>query len=278
MAAAMLRSVNLNFVTPVAGRMLGEVLPSRLDVIGIKQDLSYFMRSTFESGSRGFDEILIEAPAGVDMTLKQVNVDVTGQETVTYAPGSAGFEVVKETDSLWVRFPEALKTSSGSALVELQYEATIFGYNTFFIASTGHSEFENSWQRIDDGDANGITDSESTVVLALEPGDLLGDLEIDASFTPNGDGINDQLEVAFSLMRVGTSAPVTADVYDLRGRLVSQIIDESIPAGRHVVTWGGEDESGKTVPPGIYLMRINLDIDAKSKKNTSFHRLVHVVY
>ena len=99
MAAAMLRSVNLNFVTPVAGRMLGEVLPSRLDVIGIKQDLSYFVRSTFESGSRGFDEILIEAPAGVDMMLKEVNVDVTGQETVTYTPGSAGLEVVKETDS-----------------------------------------------------------------------------------------------------------------------------------------------------------------------------------
>ena len=278
-ATATLRSVALNFVTPVARTVLGEVMPSRLDSIGAKQTLSYFLRSTFEAESRGFDEILIEAPDGVDMTLRQVNVSVTGREAVSYTPGSEGFEVVvDESDSIWVRLPETIKTTSGSSLVEVEFEATIFGYNTFFIGSAGHSEFANSWQRVDDGDANGITDSETTVVLALEPGDLLGDLEIDASFTPNGDGINDQLEVAFSLMRVGTSAPVTVDVYDLRGRLVSQISDESIPAGRHVVTWGGEDESGKTVPPGIYLMRIDLDIDAKSKKNTSVHRLVHVVY
>ena len=35
--------------------------------------LSYVIRSTFESGSRGFDEVLIQAPGGVDMKLKQVD-------------------------------------------------------------------------------------------------------------------------------------------------------------------------------------------------------------
>ena len=66
------------------------------------------------------------------MKLKQVSVAVTGQDAVTYTAGSEGFEVVMETDSLWVRLPAAIKTTSGSALVELQFEATIFGFNTFF--------------------------------------------------------------------------------------------------------------------------------------------------
>ena len=278
MAAATLRSLALNFVTPVAGTIVGEVLPSRLEEIGRRQELSYFVRSTFEEGSRGFDEVLIEAPDGVEMSLRQVQ-NVTGQEAVTYTPGSEGFEAVRnESDSLWVRFPEALKTTSGSVLVEVAFETTIFGYSTYFIGSTGHSKFPDSWQRVDDGDANGVNDSETTVVLALEPGELLGDLEIDSSFTPNGDGINEALEVGYSLMRVGRAAPVRVEVYDLSGRLVSRLSEDSKEAGRHRVTWTGRDGSGRLAPPGIYLVRIDLDVDDKSGKNTSVHRLVHLAY
>ena len=169
-------------------------------------------------------------------------------------------------------------TTSGSALVELQFEATIFRFNTFFIGSMGNSAFENSWQRVDDGDANGVVDSETTVVLALERGELLGDLQVDRVFTPNGDGVNDELEVSFSLLRVLSSAPVQVAVYDLSGRLVTRIAEETITAGRHTVAWTGVDQSRAIVPPGIYLMRIDLDVDSTSKKNTSVHRLVHVAY
>ena len=279
MVSPTLRSLALNFVTPVAGRIVGEVLPSRLDEIGSKKELSYFIRSTFESGSRGFDEVLIEAPTGVDMQLKQVKVDVSGQASTTYTPASEGLEVVMNaSDSLWVRFPEAIKTTSGSALVEVQYEATIFGFNTFFIGSTGHSAFENSWQRVDDGDANGVSDSETTVVLALERGALLGDLEIDNSFTPNGDGINDELGVNFSLLRVGQATPAQVEVFDLSGRLVSRLSDEPTSAGRHALAWDGTDQSGSLVAPGIYLLRIDIDVDLSSRKNTSATRLVHVAY
>ena len=279
MASVTLRSLALNFVTPVAGAIVGEVLPSRLEEIGRRQELSYFVRSTFEEGSQGFDEVLIEAPDGVEMSLRQVQVSLTGQEAVTYTPGSDGFEVVRnESDSLWVRFPEALKTTSGSVLVEISFETTIFGYNTYFFGSTGHSKFANSWQRVSDGDANGVNDSETTVVLALKPGELLGNLEIDGSFTPNGDGINEELAVEYSLMRVGRAAPVRVEVYDLGGRLVSRLSDDPQEAGRHKMTWTGRDGSGRLAPPGIYLVRIDLEIDAGSGKNTTVHRLVNLAY
>ena len=162
-------------------------------------------------------------------------------------------------DSLWVRLPAAIKTTNGSALVELQFEATIFGFNTFFIGSAGHSDFENSWQRVDDGDANGIPDIETTVVLALERGEVLGDIDIDASVTPNGDGVNDELTVAFSLMRIGAVTPVLVEVYDLSGRLISTLHDSPMPTGRHSLFWSGVNQSGERVPPGLYLLRIEVD-------------------
>ena len=279
MAAATLRSVSLNFVTPVAGAIFGEVLPARLEGIGKKQNLSYYVKSTFEGNSRGFDDILIEAPDGVDMALMQAIVEVTGREAVTYSQGSEGFEIVmNETDSLWIRLPEPIKTTSGSALIEVQFESTIFRYNTFFIGSTGHSDFPDSWQRVDDGDANGMSDSETTVVLALEKGELLGDVVVGNGFTPNGDGINDNLEIGFSLMRIGSAAPVRADIYDLGGRLVKHLSNESLEAGFHTMVWNGEDQAGIKALPGVYLLRIDIDVDSKSSSNTSLNRIVHVAY
>ena len=278
--APTLRSVVVNFVRPVARSLVAEVLPSRLEEIGLKQDLSYILRSTFEADSRGFDEILIEAPEGLDMKLKQVIVEVAGQPAVTYGATSDELDVVMdESDSLWVRLPEPIKTTSGTAQVELQFESTNYNFNSFFVGSAAHSAFPGSWQRADDGDANGVTDSETTVVLALERGDVLGAVELaSAVVTPNGDGVNDDMAVTFALMRIGAPTPAVVEVYDLSGRLVNRLRDEAMTTGRHTVTWSGGDRSGVRVAPGIYILRIAIDVDAQSHGSTSAQRLVHVVY
>jgi hypothetical protein len=280
LVAPILRSVGLNFVTPVNKTVVGEVLPFQLEKIGTTQKFSYFIRSTFEANSRGFDDILIEAPGGVKMQFKQATVDVSGQTTQTYTATSEGFEVVADdADSLWVRLPAPIKTTTGSSLIELQFEATIFGFATFFNGSTGHSAFENSWQRVDDGDANGINDSERTAVLALKKGEVLGDIDPGREIiTPNGDGINDAMEVSFSLLRVSASTPLLAQIYDLSGQLVRELRNEPITAGKHIVAWTGVDAAGSLVPPGIYLLRIDIDADSNSSKETTVNRLVHVAY
>jgi len=264
----------------VAGTVDGEVLPSRLESIGKKQQMSYFLHSTFLTDSRGFDEILIEGPEGLRMKLKQVLVDVTGQAPQIYGADSDGFEViVNDSDSLWVRLPAPIKTATGSALIELQFDMTVFSFNTFFIGSVRHSDFENSWQRVEDGDANGVTDSETTVVLALERGGVLDDIGVTPDiFTPNGDGINDEVTVSFSLLRVAAPVPTLIEVYDLSGRLVAKLLDESSNTGRHTVAWNGTGLAGVLVPPGIYLLRIDIDVDANSTRSTTDLRLVHVAY
>ena len=278
--APTLRSLNLNFVTPVTQTLIGEVLPLQVEEIGSKQEFSYFVRSTFDTNSSGFDDILIEAPAGVEMQFKQATVEVTGQPTVTYTAQSEGLEVVVDrADSLWIRLPAPIKAARGTALIELQFEATIFGFTSFFNGSLGHSSFKNSWQRVEDGDANGIADSEKTVVLALEGGQVLGGIGPGSEMiTPNGDGINDEMALDFLLMRVRTETPLRAQIFDLSGRLVRQLRDEPIAAGQHTLAWTGIDASGALVPPGIYLLRIDIDVDSSASKGTRVNRLVHVVY
>ena len=60
---------------------------------------------------------------------------------------------------------------------------------------------------------------------------------------------------------IGYSLPaaghVTISVYDLSGRLVAQLVDAEMPAGRDEVVWGGIDLSGSMLPGGVYTVRLN---------------------
>ena len=296
---ATLRSVRLNFLAgdPVATSVIGEVTPSRLDSIGIKQELSFFIRPTFDFRSKGLDEILIEAPSGVRMNFKQVNKweDESIEDMIidghlrepdeSYTDKSEGFEVLSrpDSDSLWVRLPGRIKTTTGNVLIEVKFEAQLFGFSTFFDGSIGNSSVEGSWQRTDDGDANGVTDSEKTVVLALEGNRILDAIEVDPKIiTPNGDGINDKTSISFLLLRVGLSTPVQVQIYDLSGNIVVELLNDSLSSGAYkeddAVIWDGTDSSGGLVTPGIYVIRINVDTDSDSAEDSSVSRLVQVAY
>jgi hypothetical protein len=45
-------------------------------------------------------------------------------------------------------------------------------------------------------------------------------------------------------------------VFDVRGRLVKELVDESRPAGSYLIQWNGKNASGAAVPAGIYLVRV----------------------
>ena len=84
----------------------------------------------------------------------------------------------------------------------------------------------------------------------------IGDLQVaPATFTPNGDGINDQLHIRFVVFKVETATP-RVRVFDLAGRVVTELAG----ADGDVVsyTWSGRDAQGVLVPPGLYLCHIDL--------------------
>jgi hypothetical protein len=49
--------------------------------------------------------------------------------------------------------------------------------------------------------------------------------------------------------------PVTLKIYNVEGRLVRDLIDRTMPAGRHEVTWDGRDAAGARVTSGVYFYK-----------------------
>ncbi len=60
--------------------------------------------------------------------------------------------------------------------------------------------------------------------------------------------------IAFDIVEAGR---VRIDIYDVSGRMVRTLLNESRDPGRHRIEWNGRDNSGSTVPSGIYFYRIN---------------------
>jgi flagellar hook assembly protein FlgD len=55
---------------------------------------------------------------------------------------------------------------------------------------------------------------------------------------------------------VPAPAPVRIAVYDIQGRRVRPLLDQTVPAGYHSVIWDGRDDGGHAVASGIYLARL----------------------
>ena len=99
------------------------------------------------------------------------------------------------------------------------------------------------------------------------------------SFSPNGDGVHDELTIRFTLVSIrGPKRPVVT-IYDLRGRSVrclSTYREEA--AGAYTLIWDGKDDKGKRVPPGVYLVSVEVQTEDASATQRSSLQPVHVIY
>jgi len=64
---------------------------------------------------------------------------------------------------------------------------------------------------------------------------------------------NPKVVVRFGLPRSGQAK---MDVFDVRGRRVASLLDESLEAGHHEVSWQGKDVKGRGVASGVYFMKL----------------------
>ncbi len=55
---------------------------------------------------------------------------------------------------------------------------------------------------------------------------------------------------------LASRSPVTLTVYDVLGRRVAVLLDGSLPAGMHSVTWDGKSDRGISAPSGAYVYRL----------------------
>ena len=65
---------------------------------------------------------------------------------------------------------------------------------------------------------------------------------------------NPRTTIAYS---VPEGTHVTLRIYDLRGALVSTLVNGQVEAGDHAVVWNGRDDYGSGVASGVYFARID---------------------
>ncbi|HEX5578479.1 MAG TPA: glycosyl hydrolase family 18 protein, partial [Candidatus Limnocylindria bacterium] len=73
-------------------------------------------------------------------------------------------------------------------------------------------------------------------------------------FSPNGDGVQDDATVGFSVK--GPASAIRVDVLDAAGNVVRSFSDGPRPTGSTTVSWDGRLDGGSWAPAGRYLLRI----------------------
>jgi len=100
-----------------------------------------------------------------------------------------------------------------------------------------------------------IDDVELWGIVSVAAGVPDGDAQAKLTLFPSSPNpFRDAATIAYDLP---ARARVTVAVYDVTGRLVRQVSDETAEAGPHAVQWDGRDGSGQPVASGVYFCRVD---------------------
>ncbi len=73
-----------------------------------------------------------------------------------------------------------------------------------------------------------------------------------AKVVPNP--FNPRTTLSYEVPRTGR---IELAVYDIKGRLVKRLVSGTVQAGRHTVSWSGQDSHGRAVAAGVYFARMS---------------------
>jgi len=286
-AAAELRSIRLNYVDPVAQGLVGEIVPFQVDSLGTERLFSLYIRPDFARRDSGFDELLLVSPS--DMNLEFAGLYLGSENDFTGEADLANLRIEDTSvlptngDSLQLSFP-LIDPNGGADLLRLDFRTTLFSTGAVLRASLqNRSGGAVAWQRVDAGNAVAMgAGNTTTLVGSVDRNELLYDVEVlPRVFSPNGDGINDDVAFEFTVVRVGDSSPAEVIVYDLSGRQVRKLVESrAVSTGPRSLRWDGRDDAGQIVLPGVYYARLRVATETfgADVENAEVLRTVSVAY
>jgi gliding motility-associated-like protein len=244
-----LRSLRFLASSPViAAGLQGEVFPKEA-VLDSLQAFRYTVQPLGTNpADMGFNRIGLALPPGIDLEFLRATV---AGETV---PATAErLSDPMSGDSLLVDLqPSVVRRDS----VEIHFHARLVDSPTSFDASVSNVAAQ--------GRSQGVVPAAFGADLVYVPEavagrDLVRNLRHAAVFSPNGDGINDELVVDFTVVKTASAARVR--VFDLAGRAVADLANDSPDSRQASFRWDGH-AAGRPVPPGLYVLRIEVQADA----------------
>lgn len=258
--APFLDSITLSFTKPAADSLIGWISPREVSEPARRREFTFTIVPTYKPGNVGFNQVLI-FPTRTDT----VHLRIRGVEK---KPSRIEFR----SDTLFVQLPQVVRRDT----VEVTFRDTIFVNGTTFSVLVGNSRVRGLLQRVEpDPKMKNATTVRVPSLSYTE--ELIKDLVIEPEvITPNGDGINDRLELSFTLLKVDRTRQVTVRIYDLRGDMVAEPFNQQGTTGRvSGILWDGKGAEGHLVSPGLYICEIKVDGDAGK---TRVSRTVAVVY
>ena len=300
-SAAALDFLEFEYDVPiVSGGVLAEIFPATAPM-GEEVTFRYFIRPQFADGEVSqFNRVLIDVPtagtrvdslkfdgrlwaeirpeaaaggAGVDPLLplrpkRQPAVEGRGVD------GEFGQAIVADTTSggqqLLLKLPMmTAEDFAGGQFIEVIFRSRLFRAMAQFTSAVWNDGVSVPGnfipQPTEEGDAVDHIATDGVVVVAAQIADSTPRVAVRPNpFTPNGDGINDDVTFQFDLFRILKRSSVAVDIRDLSGRQVRRLGPVERTAGSVELTWNGRDSNGRQVPPGLYLYRLTIGQDSGS--------------
>jgi len=256
--APAINALSIEFEKALVQEALGRIEP-RQAAPNETTRFTYALSTRALSEDSGFDRLRFTLPSIIDMD--------AGIEVHTAGAIVEPLSIKTDNDSLFIELPQAITSDS----LEIRFSTRVLQSAALFSLDLGARQSPGLWQSVE------AATRRSNIVLLPELAtsrQLIDDLHISPSlFTPNGDGINDQVEISFVALKMDTPEPQVR-IFDLSGRLITQLVSTASDDLRSFV-WDGTGGKGDTVAPGIYLCRINLG--AQTGEDRAL-RLIRVAY
>jgi len=234
-----------------AQALVGEIWPIEVDSFA-PISFTYVVLPTLDADNAGFDrlEILTHNRA---QAVTEVRIDGQVIDLDQHIP-----QILD--DRLIIAFPALSGRADNFKQVEVDFDVPVLRFGTEFsgwVFSSG--DLDQIRQSIDPGNSTFRFSGDLLAVNTPVGGDLLVDVVVPRVFTPNGDGVNETLEIAYKLREVTRARPVRVQIYDLAGGLVVQLPALIRRSGTFTQQWDGRNGTGGLVQPGTYIYQLTLD-------------------
>ena len=257
-ATPRLDQLSLHFSeAPAASAVVGEMWPIAVDSFA-PINFTYVVRPTLAAEDLGFDrlEILTHTRA---TTLNSVVVDAV---PIPFAlDDNADFPAQILDDRLIVSFPKLAGAGDSFKQIEVDFDTSVLRFGSQFSSWIYDSTDPNRIkQAVQPGNASYRFSGDAFTVRTPIGGQLFVDISAEPRvFTPNGDGVNDALTIAYKLREVTDERPVSVRIFDLSGAQVAALAPLPSRSGEFARQWDGRNSAGRLLPPGTYIYRISMD-------------------
>ena len=253
-------------IPPVAQQAIAEIMPSVVPP-GAAAAFTYKVKASIANDDLGFDRLAIDTPARAQSV---DGVRLSGQ--------SVAFEIVQSDDTGFVLAVPLVDAQRTQEVLEVDFHASVFQFGTVFTGRIFNSQHPAEVpQALAWGDADGVPSSEQLRVdlTGLGSGPLGALSVVPEVFSPNGDGINDVVEVGCDVLNLSGPSSVECWVYDVSGRRVGLVDESWLGSGRYVGVWDGRDEGGSLLPPGLYVVGLSVETDQGTTQRQAVVSLVY---